>query len=293
MHDLEASFEYCRRLARSRARNFYCSFLLLPPEQKRAMCTLYSFMRHVDDISDETGRPLALRRTAMVNWKNAFAQALQGRYGTDPILPAFHHTVERYRIPHRYFFELFEGINSDLTPQQPQSFDQLYHYCYQVASVVGMACVHIWGYESPEALRLAEKCGVAFQLPTILRDIPEDASMGRIYLPKEDLEKFDVSAEKLLIGRPCKRFKELVEFEWSRADQYYREAKPLLAMVSPSAQPALWTMISIYHTILQRIKEKQYDVFTHHAQLSGFEKMWVVLGALKLRLTSGRMLYPA
>ena len=156
-----------------------------------------------------------------------------------------------------------------------------------------MTCVHIWGYNSPEALRLAEKCGVAFQLTNILRDISEDAQMGRVYLPKEDLERFGVSTEELLTGEPGEHFEELMAFEWNRANLYYSEVEPLLDMVNAPARPALWAMISIYYNILQRIRECRYDVFTHRAAFSSLEKTWITLRAFKLRLTGWRPSYLA
>ena len=293
MFSLEDSFSHCRRVARRRARNFYYAFLLLPREQKLAMCAVYAFMRYADDISDETEPPVTARRAALAEWKGALEQAFEGRYGDNPILPAFHDTVNRYRIPHEYFFELIEGVGEDLVPRQPKTFEELYHYCYQVASVVGMTCIHVWGFDSPEALRLAEKCGVAFQLTNILRDIPEDARMGRVYLPEEDLDRFGLNAEDLLAGRPGERFEELMAFEWERANRYYAEAAPLLGMVSPAGRPSLWAMISIYYGILRRIRGRGYDVFTSRARLSDFEKAWIVVQALKLRLTGGAPPFPA
>ncbi len=290
---LEESYEHCRRIARRRARNFYYSFVLLPREQKLAMCAIYAFVRYADDISDETAPPVAARRAALADWKGALEQALEGRYGDNPILPAFHDTVKRYRIPPEYFFELIEGVGGDLVSRQPNTFDELYRYCYQVASVVGMTCIHVWGFDSPDALRLAEKCGVAFQLTNILRDIPEDARMGRIYLPQEDLARFGVSAEDLLAGNPEEGFEKLMAFEWERANRYYAEAAPLLGMVSPTGRPSLWAMISIYYGILRRIRGRGYDVFTSRARLSDFEKVWIVVQALKLRLTGGAPPYPA
>jgi len=293
MATLEESFEHCRCVARNRARNFYYAFLLLPPDQKLAMCAVYSFMRHADDIGDRIGTPVSSRVIAISNWKDDLEGALKGHYGGNPVLPALHDTVQRYSIPREYFFDLIEGVKSDLSPRQPSSFDDLYSYCYRVASVVGMTCVHIWGYNSPEALRLAEKCGVAFQLTNILRDISEDAQMGRVYLPKEDLERFGVSTEELLTGEPGEHFEELMAFEWNRANLYYSEVEPLLDMVNAPARPALWAMISIYYNILQRIRECRYDVFTHRAALSSLEKTWITLRAFKLRLTGRRPSYLA
>ncbi len=293
MPTVEESFAHCRRVARSRARNFYYSFLLLPREQKMAMCAIYAFMRYSDDISDEPTPSLASRRAALARWKTAFEDALQGRYGNDPILPAFHYTVVKYQIPEQYFFELIDGVGSDLVPQRRRTFDDLYRYCYQVASVVGMTCIHVFGYDSPEALRLAEKCGVAFQLTNILRDIPEDARLGRVYLPEEDLERFGLSPRDLMESRGGPRFRDLMEFEWGRAERYYKEAAPLLTMVCPQGRPALWAMISIYYRILRRIRQSHYDVYAKRAKLSNLEKIWVVIQALRVRLLGGAPPFPA
>ena len=290
---IEQSFHHCRRIARSRARNFYYSFSLLPREQKQAMCAIYAFMRYCDDISDEAGPPPTARREALDRWKKALEEALEGRYGDDPILPAFHHTIVKYNIPPRYFFELIEGVSTDLSPQRLRTFDDLYRYCYQVASVVGLTCIHIFGFESDEALDLAEKCGIAFQLTNILRDIPEDSRLGRVYLPEEDLERFGITSEDLLRGQPGPGFSKLMEFEWKRANRYYEEAAPLLTMVGLQSRPALWAMMSIYHGILQRIRSGRYDVHTRRPSLSTIEKLWIVTRALKLRLTGGAPPFPA
>ena len=290
---VEQSFVHCKRVARARARNFYYSFLLLPREQKQAMCAIYAFMRYCDDLSDETDPPLAARQEALVRWKQALEEALEGRYGDDPILPAFHHTITKYRIPPSYFFELIEGVSTDLLPRRYRSFDDLYRYCYQVASVVGLTCIHVFGFESDEALDLAEKCGIAFQLTNILRDIPEDSRLGRVYLPDEDLERFGVAREDVLSGQPGRGFSDLMEFQWKRANRYYEEAAPLLSMVGAQSRPALWAMISIYYGILHRIRSARYDVHTQRASLSTIEKLWIVTRALKLRLTGGAPPFPA
>src|SRR5579862_7478684 len=171
------SYAYCRRVARTRARNFYYSFVLLSRPQRDAMCAVYAFMRYCDDLSDEPGANGA----SIDGWRRTLEQALAGRTNAHPVLPAFHDTVTRYRIPARYFREMIDGVASDLEPRSFQTFDELYRYCYQVASTAGLTTIHILGFQSPEALPLAEKCGIAFQLTNILRDLREDSDRGRIY----------------------------------------------------------------------------------------------------------------
>jgi len=205
--NVEDSFAYCRAMARARARNFYYSFLLLPAEKRRAMCALYAFMRYCDDISDGSGTAHG-RGRLLGDWKGALEKALRGQYDGDRILPAFHETIQRYDIPPGYFFELIEGVGSDLTTTRYETFDDLYRYCYRVASVVGLTSIHVFGYESDRALALAEKCGIAFQLTNILRDVREDAERGRVYLPAEDLRRFGLSADDLIERRLDARFRD-------------------------------------------------------------------------------------
>ena len=297
MTDLERSFAHCRRVAKTRARNFYYSFLLLPREQKDAMCAIYAFMRYSDDISDEGDPPIETRRKALAEWRAALDRALAGDLGDDPILPAFRATVDKYAIPHEYFLELTEGIASDLEPQRYETFDQLYRYCYRVASVVGLTVVHVFGFDGEQALALAEKCGIGFQLTNILRDIPEDAAMGRVYLPEEDLTRFGMTRDDLLRagGRHPDNpgFDDLMEFEWRRANQYYEEAAPLLDMVRAQSRPSLWAMMAIYYGILLRIRAQGYDVYSRRARLSALEKSWIVLRAARNRWLGGALPFPA
>ena len=293
MPTVRESFAHCRQVARTRARNFYYSFLLLPRERKEAMCAIYAFMRYADDISDQPDPPRETRVALLDRWRKAFQISLQGEYGNDPILPALHETVRKYAIPSEYFSDLIDGVRSDLSTTCYHTFDDLYRYCYRVASVVGMTTVHVFGFDSPEALRFAEKCGIAFQLTNILRDIPEDARLGRVYLPQEDLDRFGLQPEDLKKGRFGTRFRELMEFEWQRAESYYRESAPLLKMVRPDCRAALWAMISIYHRLLRRIRSENYDVFTRRPRLSATEKAWIVTRALGFRLFGGAPPFPA
>ncbi|HZT32064.1 MAG TPA: phytoene/squalene synthase family protein [Bryobacteraceae bacterium] len=276
MAGLEDSYAWCRAVARRRARNFYYSFVLLSPEQRNAMCAVYAFMRYCDDLSDEPGA----NRAAIERWRAALDQALEGRFDGHPAWPAFHDTVRRYRIPREYFHQMIDGVASDLEPRVFETFEQLYRYCYQVASVVGLSIIHIFGFESPQALPLAEKCGVAFQLTNILRDIREDGERGRIYLPAEDLARFGVSAEDLRAGRRTEPFLNLMRFEAARARNYYREAMPLLGLVEPRSRASLRALISIYASLLGRIERADYDVFSRRISLSALEKSWIVLRAL-------------
>jgi 15-cis-phytoene synthase len=278
MSAVEQSYEYCRSVARKRARNFYYSFLLLTPQQRKAMCAIYAFMRHCDDLSDDPGAS----RAAIDQWRAGMQDALQGRYSGHPLWPAFHHTVRRFGIPPVYFEEMIAGVLSDLDPRRVQSFDELYRYCYQVASVVGLTVIHIFGFDTPSALPLAEKCGVAFQLTNILRDVREDYQHGRIYLPADDLERFGVSEEDLRKGRKSNAFVELMRFEVKRARQYYRESQPLLELIHPRSRRSLWALIAIYSTLLDRIESSNYDVLVRRVRLSAVEKSWIVARAMML-----------
>jgi 15-cis-phytoene synthase len=275
MTSLAQSFAHCRAVAKKRARNFYYSFILLPPEKKNAMCAIYAFMRYCDDLSDEPGAT----RSAMERWRDALTEALAGHPDDNPAWPAFLDSVERYSIPHEYFYEMIEGVASDLEPRAIDTFEELYRYCYRVASVVGLTTIHIFGFTSPDALPLAEKCGVAFQLTNILRDVREDAGLGRIYLPAEDLERFGVSVDDLKNARRTEQFGRLMEFETERARRYYRESAPLLDLIQPNSRPSLWALIAIYSRLLDHLAESHYDVLTRRISLSSLEKSWIVLRA--------------
>jgi phytoene synthase len=276
MNAVEQSYRYCRRVARTRAKNFYYSFLLLSAQQRKAMCAIYAFMRYCDDLSDEPGAT----RGAIDRWRAEMEEALEGRFSGQPVWPAFHHTVRRFGIPHQYFREMIDGVASDLEPRRFQTFDQLYRYCYQVASVVGLTIIHIFGFDTRSALPLAEKCGVAFQLTNILRDIREDAGNGRVYLPLEDLERFGVTEEDLRAGNRSDAFVQLMRFEAARARAYYSESQPLLELIHPRSRPSLWALVSIYSGLLDRIERTRYDVFTRRVRLSSLEKSWIVVRAL-------------
>jgi phytoene synthase len=276
MTAIDRSYEYCRRVARRRAKNFYYSFVLLSGPQRNAMCAIYAFMRYCDDLSDEPGA----NRAAIDKWSADMDAALEGRFSGHPLWPAFNHTVRRFGIPHQYLREMIDGVLSDLEPRRFESFEQLYRYCYQVASVVGLTIIHIFGFDTRSALPLAEKCGVAFQLTNILRDIKEDAERGRIYLPAEDLRRFGVSEEDLRAGHRNEPFLRLMAFEAERARGYYNESRTLLDLIHPRSRASLWALITIYSRLLERIERSNYDVFRRRVRLPLWEKSWIVWRAL-------------
>jgi phytoene synthase len=276
MNATEESYRYCIRVARSRARNFYYSFVLLSRQQRKAMCAIYAFMRHCDDLSDEPGAS----RAALDAWSLEMEDALDGRFGSHPLWPALYHTVRRFDIPRDYLREMIQGVCSDLEPRRFQTFDELYHYCYQVASVVGLTVVHIFGFDTPSALPLAEKCGVAFQLTNILRDIREDAGRDRVYLPAEDLNRFGVTEQDLRAGNRSPEFLRMMQFQAARARSYYEASQPLLDLIHPRSRPSLWALIGIYSSLLERIEQSNYDVFKRRVRLSAFEKSRIIVRAL-------------
>lgn len=284
---LEHSYAYCRSVARTRARNFYYSFVLLPRREKDAMCAIYAFMRYCDDLSDEPGTSSDRARMSLNRWRQDLDGALAGRYGDHPVWPAFHDVVERYGIPHRYFYEMIEGVSSDLEVREFRTFEDLYHYCYQVASVAGLCTIHVFGFESPEALPLAEKCGVAFQLTNILRDVREDAERGRVYFPVEDLERFNVRVSDVLEGEKTDGLVRLMRYEAERAKAYYAESRPLIELVHSRNRSSLWALIEIYRRLLGRIERSGFDVLDGRISLPAWEKCWVMVLALSGRLRGG------
>ena len=266
------SYAYCTKVAREQARNFYYAFLLLDEPRRNAMCAVYAFMRQCDDLSDAAG--VADRARALEDWRAELDRALAGDTAGHPLWPAFADTAARFRIPAEYFHEMIAGVSSDLEPRRVQTFAELYRYCYQVASVVGLTIIHIFGFRDRAALELAEKCGVAFQLTNILRDVREDLENDRVYLPAEDLARFGVT--------PFERnpaFLEMMRFEADRAHEYYRDSRPLLELVTPSTRPALWALIEIYRRLLERIEESNFDVLQGRVRLPAWEKLWILLSA--------------
>jgi len=269
---VEESYRLCCQIARRTAKNFYYSFLPMPRVKREAMCAIYAFMRRSDDIADDAGSLTGLR-----DWRTKVQAAFAGKSDDESILPALVDTVKRYRIPERHFFELLDGTDMDQSVKRYETFDELYRYCYRVASCVGLVVLPVFGYKDETALVPAEACGIAFQLTNIFRDVKEDAQMGRIYLPGEDLRRFGVSENDIMNSRMTPQFLELMKFEAERAREYYRKAEPLLGLIDADSRGTLAVMMGIYGGILDKIERANYAVFERRLGLSATEKLWVVL----------------
>jgi 15-cis-phytoene synthase len=296
---LVMAYSVCRGITRTAARNFYYAFLVLPRRKREALCAVYAFMRRCDDISDDSTLSLPDRRQKLDTWLDALHRAQQGQPTDDPILLALTDAQRRYQIPAGLLDELAHGTAMDIeeteasaqtstTPGltiQYKTFEDLRLYCYRVASVVGLVCIHVFGYRDPEAEPLAERCGLAFQLTNIIRDVKEDAGMGRIYLPEEDLAKFSLSANELLATPDPARFRPVLALEADRAREFYAAGDALVPYISEDSQPALWVLVTIYRRLLERIAEKQYDVFTAKITLSTPEKLRILAKGFLKRIT--------
>jgi len=282
--ELSASYRSAEAVARKHARNFYYSFVVMPPVKRRAFCAVYAFMRCCDDISDGEAEA-ETKRSQLRQWRSWLEEAYADGPCDNPILPAFRESVHRFSIPAEYFHWIIDGAEMDLDSIHYETFEDLYKYCFHVASAVGFVCLQIFGFRNEAAKEYAEKCGIAFQLTNILRDVKEDADMDRIYLPAEDLRKFHYSPEELRNGIVNDSFRNLMRFEADRAKQYYNQARSLLPLVEKESQPALWAMMEIYERLLGRIVRSRFDVFHNSIRLSGMEKMSIALKALMMRFT--------
>lgn len=297
---VSVAYSVCRAIARKAAKNFYYAFLVLPRHKHDAISAVYAFMRHSDDISDDPSRPLAERRERLAAWLDSVHRAIAGEPTDDPVLIALSDTVQRFSIPVNLLDQLVHGTEMDVSEderiaaslQDPDAllsvpyatFSDLYLYCYRVASVVGLVCIRIFGYRDPVAESLAERCGIAFQLTNIIRDVKEDADMGRVYLPEEDLAKFGISPHDLRGRVNVEKLRPLLTMEADRAREYYKSAGQLLPLVEEDSQSALWVLVEIYSRLLEKITRNNYDVFSQKVRLSTTTKLGVLARGFARRL---------
>jgi phytoene synthase len=282
------AYRFCQAYTRRRARNFYLAFAVLPPPKRRAIYAAYAFSGHCDDVADEEG-PADEKRRRLADYRQRLRDCYQSRR-PDHLFLALGDAIDRYAIPRDYFEALLDGIEMDVSITRYATFDELHHYCYRVASVVGLVCVSIFGHRPhPQALDYAVDLGVALQLTNIMRDVREDAERGRIYLPLEELERFGYSEADLLAsafggrdgsasggGRHAGAFRDLMRFQAARARRYFERGRLLLPLLDRRSRMCVNVLQGVYSRILERIEELDYDVFQGRVSLSTGEKLALI-----------------
>ena len=270
---------YCTAVTKRSGSNFYYSFLFLPRARREAMDTVYAFCREVDSAVDDA--PAGSNpREALQQWRRELAATYEGS-PTFPVAICLAEHARRLNIPRDYFEELLAGVEMDLTTTRYATFEELYRYCYRVASVVGLICLNVFGTTSPLARDYAVNLGVAFQLTNILRDLGADADRGRIYLPQEDLARFGYREGELLARTYSPQFFDLMRYESSRARQFYEKARSLSDRLPPSDRRALTVaeiMRGVYGRILNRIETSGYRVFGPRISLAPSYRMAIAAG---------------
>jgi phytoene synthase len=281
------AYRFCREVARREAKNFYWAFRVLPRPKSDAMCAIYAFMRRADDIADDESKTIEQRRAQMKEWMGAWRASRNSSGGAgvdDPVFLALGDTLRKFAIPETLIEELVAGMTMDLEPsaavQTYATFEDLYRYCYLVASVVGLVCIRIFGYTDVRAEQLAEETGVAFQLTNILRDVKEDIERGRVYLPIDLLDEFGENVDELrelAAGRTMtERERGMLATLAIRAEKYYLAANKLIPLLDRDSRAAMWVLVTIYHRLLERIADQRMEVFRERIGLSTAEKLRVL-----------------
>ena len=292
---IAASYRFCRQMSRRAGSSFHAGFMLLPADRRRAMWALYAFMRHTDDLADgPTGK--CAPRDALAAWRSALEQALtatsdERRLSEGPLslLPALADTIRRFKIPPEHLHAVIDGVEMDLDGRRYETFGQLRCYCERVASAVGLACIHIWGFRGREAFEPARAAGVALQLTNILRDLREDAAVGRLYLPQDDLRRCGYSFDDLRAGTADRRFHRLIAFEVDRAERLYDEAAELLDLLEPAGRRMYGVTVATYRALLRKIAADPARALSRRTRLGRREKLgivarWALLPPRKARL---------
>ena len=271
--------DYCQQKAAASGSSFYYSFLFLPPERRRAITALYAFCREVDDVVDECQDP-SLAAAKLVWWRMEVARLYEGK-PEHPVTQALQGVLPQFNLPQEQLLEIIDGMEMDLTQTRYLDFKALSLYCYRVASVVGLLAAEIFGYTDRKTQKYAHDLGMAFQLTNIIRDVGEDARRGRIYLPIEDLQRFDVKAADILNARPdlegSGKFRQLMEFQIARAEQYYEQAFAQLPAADRRTQRPGLVMAAIYRALLDEIRDDGCRVLSQRTSLTPLRKLWLAV----------------
>ena len=277
MTDLEQAYEECRLITRREARNFYYAFITLPEVQRRAIYVAYTFCRYCDDSVDAE-HSLDEKLRLLSELRGKLSACYQG-YTEESVFLGLADVAEKYQVPEEYFQEVLSGVESDLVKTRYHDFDELRQYCYQVASAVGLICIHIFGFTHSRAKEHAVDLGLAMQLTNIARDVKEDLGLGRIYLPQDEMSRFGYSENELQSGTVNQAFVELMRFQTQRARDYFNSGFQLLPYLPPRSRACPAVLGRLYSKLLDRIELVNYDVLNHRVSLSTTEKLRVTAQA--------------
>ena len=275
MTDLELAYEECRSITRQEAKNFYYAFLTLPSAQRKAIYVAYAFCRYCDDSVDQVASTEE-KLSNLRGLQHELDKTYSG-HAREPVFVALADVAQNYDIPQEYFHEVISGVESDLVKDRYEDFDQLRRYCYQVASVVGLICLQIFGYKDDAAKQRAIDLGLAMQLTNIARDVQEDLGYGRIYLPQDEIARFGYSEEELKSGVVNEAFTELMRFQAQRARSYFQSGFQLLPYLSLRSRACPAVLGRLYSKVLERIEDADFDVLNNRISLSTGEKVRVTL----------------
>ena len=285
--EIEQAYEYCREITRRHAKSFYFAAKFLSKQKQQPIYALYALCRRVDDEVDEAevaSEPEAI--AAVEKWKTVLDEIYDDsksvsqpkkEEGQNKILIAWKDLLKTYKIPQNLPLELMRGVLMDTHIRRYETFDELYVYCYRVASTVGLMSSEIFGYTQPKTLEYAEALGIAMQLTNILRDVKEDAAMDRIYLPLEDLRKFGVTEEQIFANRTDENFTRLMKYEIKRAREFYQKAEQGIPLLEKDTRFTVLLAARLYAKILDKIEKQNYDVFAARAHTTKLQKILAIL----------------
>lgn len=265
--------EYCQQKAAQSGSSFYYGFLFLPPDRRRAITALYAFCREVDDVVDEVIDP-DIARTKLAWWRQEIAAAFAGT-AQHPVAQALQPVIALFRLPQEQLQTVIDGMAMDLERNRYVDFADLERYCHRVAGVVGQMSAEIFGSTDPATQGYAHDLGIAFQLTNIIRDVGEDARRGRIYLPQDELARFDVTPSMLLKHEAPPTFRALMAFQVARAREWYERALGVLPAKDRAAQRPGLIMAAIYRTLLDEIERDDYRVLNQRIALTPLRKFWI------------------
>ncbi|MBI5936797.1 MAG: presqualene diphosphate synthase HpnD [Betaproteobacteria bacterium] len=264
---------YCEEKAAASGSSFYYSFRFLPLARRQAITAFYAFCREVDDVADECQEP-AVAQAKLNWWRDEIDRLYAGQPG-HPVTQALQAGVAAYGLPKEAFLEVLDGMEMDASQHRYPDFRTLRLYCHRVAGVVGEVAASIFGYREHATHKYAGLLGLAFQLTNIIRDVGEDARRGRIYLPQDELARFGVAEADILQGRETEAFRNLMEFQYRRADEFYRQALATLPATDRKAQRPGLIMAAIYRTLLDEIRRDGFPVLRCRVSLTPLRKLWL------------------